>query len=226
MFRVGNDVTEPNAGLSPERLLGGEAGLGGVGAVTWDADVFVNRLEHPVTNVTLGHGPGAFPLAGFVPAGGTLFQRQNAGAVDAYGLEAEASERLAAGLELREAVTYTHSRVDGGAVAPQLTGLRPAETPTAVATADAVWRPAARLRLTAEARYQSDAFDDDRNSRRIAGGVQLNARLEWRLSGALAAFVSADNLLGARLESGRSAAGVVSYGPPRILQTGLAWRRW
>jgi outer membrane receptor protein involved in Fe transport len=78
-FRVGNDVTEANAALEPERLYGLEAGLGGAGASgRWSVGVFSNRLEEPIANVTVGAGPGVFPRAGFIPAGGVLRQRRNA----------------------------------------------------------------------------------------------------------------------------------------------------
>ena len=89
-FRVGNDVTEANAELVPERLYGAEIGAGGsAGIVDWSATAFYNRLADAVTNVTLGFGPARqLPVAGFIPAGGVLLQRQNVGAVNAYGLEA------------------------------------------------------------------------------------------------------------------------------------------
>lgn len=224
-FRVGNDVTEANAGLSPEKLYGVEGGLGGQGRLSWDADVFYNRLADAVTNVTIGKGPGSFPLAGFVPAGGTLFERENAGTVNAWGVEGDADYALGEAADLRGAVAYTHARVDGGAAAPQLTGKRPAETPAVVATADANWRAAARLTLTAELRYESARFDDDQNTRLIDGGAGLGLRAEWRFTRDLAGFVAADNVTGANLQTGRSAAGVVTYDAPRMVRAGLSWRR-
>src|ERR1700750_844376 len=66
-FRVGNDITEANPTLKPETLQGIEGGFGGDGPVRWDATVFWNRLKDPITNVTIGIGPGTFPLAGFIP---------------------------------------------------------------------------------------------------------------------------------------------------------------
>ncbi|MGH6957782.1 MAG: TonB-dependent receptor domain-containing protein, partial [Caulobacteraceae bacterium] len=224
-FRVRNDVTESNADLSPERLYGAEAGLGGEGRIVWDADVFYNRLVDAVTNVTVGHGPGLFPLAGFVPAGGTLFERENAGSIEAYGVEGDGDVGLSPSLDLRAAFAYTHARVQGGSQAPQLTGLRPAETPTTVVTADLVWRAVSRPTLTGRLRYQSDAFDDDEDTRRIEGGTEVDARAEWRVRRDLSAFVAADNLLDVRLQTGRSAVGVVTYGPPLILRAGLDFRR-
>ncbi len=224
-FRVGNDVTEANAGLSPEKLYGAEAGLGGQGRLRWDADVFLNQLADAVTNVTIGKGPGNFPIAGFVPAGGTLFQRQNAGTVNAWGLEGDADYALAERFDLSGAFAYTHARVDGGAEAPQLTGKRPAETPAVVVTADANWRAAAQLTLTAELRYESARFDDDQNTRLIDGGAGLDVRAEWRFTPDLAGFVAADNVTNANLQTGRSAAGVVTYDAPRMVRAGLTWRR-
>ena len=224
-FRVGNDVTEANAGLSPEKLYGVEGGVGGQGRFSWDADVFYNQLADAVTNVTIGKGPGSFPLAGFVPAGGTLFERENAGVVNAWGVEGDADYALGEPFDLRAAFAYTHARVDGGTAAPQLTGLRPAETPAVVATADANWRAATRLTLTAELRYESSRFDDDQNTRKIDGGAGLGLRAEWRFTRDLAGFVAADNVTNANLQTGRSAAGVVTYDASRMVRAGLSWRR-
>ena len=224
-FRVGNDVTIANSDLTPERLYGVEGGIGGQGTLTWDADVFFNRLGDAVTNVTIGKGPGTFPIAGFVPAGGTLFQRQNAGTINAYGVEGEADWRATDTLDLRAAFAFTHARVDGGSTAPQLTGKRPAETPDAVVTADLDWRAIERLTLTAGVRYESNRFDDDQNTRRIDGGAAVDLRAEWRATAELSAYIAADNVTDANRQTGRSAAGVVTYDAPRVVRAGLAWRR-
>ena len=224
-FRVGNDVTEANAALTPEKLYGAEIGVGGDRVVIWDADLFYNQLADAITNVTIGKGPGTFPLAGFVPAGGTLFERENAGAINAVGVEGEAHRRIGRTLELRAAFTYTHARVDGGGAAPQLNGLRPAETPTATLTAVATWKPTPRLTLIGDVRYESARFDDDQNTRRIDAGTGVNARAEWALTPALNVFVAADNLLDSNIETGRSAADVVTYDAPRVIRLGLTLRR-
>ncbi len=229
-FRVGNDITLANGDLSPERLYGVEGGVGGqssigAGALSWDVDVFYNRLGDAVTNVTIGKGPGAFPIAGFVPAGGTLFQRENAGTVNAYGIEGEASYGLASNLDLRAAFALTHARVDGGTTAPQLTGHRPAETPAAVATANLVWRAAGRLTLSGGLRYESARFDDDQNTRKIEGGTSVDARADLKLTDDVAAFLAADNVFDARLQTGRSAAGVVTWDAPTVVRVGVVLRR-
>ncbi len=236
-FRVGNDVTEANPALRPEQLFGGEIGLGGAGAGwSWDATVFVSRLNDAVINATLRvaeNGPFTDPVEGVIPAGGTLYQRRNVDHIDAAGLETEARRRLGP-VDLTLAADYTSARVDGGAAAAQLTGKQPAETPRFTATAAAVWRVSERLRLSSDIRYETKRFDDDLNTRPLGDGAVVNARAEWRIGRGAAVFLAGDNLFDAALQTGRTAAsgalpgvvipGVVSYGPPRMVRVGVTFR--
>ncbi|HEX8233229.1 MAG TPA: TonB-dependent receptor [Caulobacteraceae bacterium] len=228
-FRVGNDITEANAALDPERLYGAEAGLGGRrDGFAWSATAFLNRLEDPVTNVTVGFGPGVFPdfpAAGFIPPGGVLRQRRNAGAINAAGLEADAEQAIGETLTLRAAFAYTVAEVDGGETAPQLTGLRPAQAPRLTATAGAAWRPLKRLRLQADLRYETARFEDDLNTRVLGAAWRADARAEWSLTPAAALYLAADNVFDAAIETGETAEGVVSYDAPRVVRVGLALRR-
>ncbi|MEO6339605.1 MAG: TonB-dependent receptor [Caulobacteraceae bacterium] len=230
-FRVGNDVTEANPSLKPERLYGVEGGFGGQQAgFTWGATLFFNRLDDAIGNVTLT-GVGAIPLQGFanltstVPAGGSLRQRRNAGRVDAYGVEAEASHKLGETLSLRTAVAYTHAKVDGRSAAPQLTGLRPAQTPRLTATAGMEWRPVNYISLSADARYESARFDDDINTRRLKAGGNLDVRAAWRVTGNAEVFAAVENVTQSALQTGRTADGVISYSAPRVGRIGLTLRR-
>jgi outer membrane receptor protein involved in Fe transport len=224
-FRVGNDITEANPTLKPETLQGLEAGFAGGGAVRWSAGVFYNRLKDPITNVTIGVGPGNFPTAGFVPAGGTLRQRQNAGEIEAWGLEGEASGEAAASLRWRAAAAYTDAEVHGGTSAPQLSGLRPAQTPKWTVTAGASFRPAEAFELSADVRYESARWEDDLNSRRLSAGVSVDARASWRFAPNLEAFVAAENLLDDKIEVGETADGVESYAAPQTIRVGVTYRR-
>jgi vitamin B12 transporter len=228
-FRVGNDITEANAALTPERLYGGEIALGGAGGgFSWSLTGFINHLQDAVTNVTIGAGPGnipGFPGAGFIPAGGVLRQRQNVGVIKAEGIEADAAYALSEQLRLRAAAGYTHAEVDGGTQAPQLTGLRPAQQPRFTLTAGADLKPLQRLSLSADLRYEAARFDDDQNSRRLGSFVSVNARAEVRMSGMMFAYVSADNIFDARIETARTVDGIISYDAPRVVRAGLRFRR-
>ena len=223
-FRVGNDVTEANPGLKPETLYGAELGLGGQGAARWTATLFWNRLVDPITNVTVGLGPGTFPVAGFIPAGGTLRQRRNAGEIEAWGLEADAAREFG-DLALRAAVSATHAEVDGGASAPQLTGKRPAQTPKVAATLSGTWRAAERFTLDLSARYESERFEDDLNTRVLAASVGLDARAAWAVGDGTEIYLAAENLTDARIEVGETGDGVESFAAPRTVRVGLSIRR-
>jgi len=223
-FRVGNDVTEANATLEPEILKGLELGVGGEGAVRWNATLFANRLEGAVTNVTIGFGPGTFPVAGFIPAGGVLRQRRNAGDVDAFGLEADAAGDFGPTVSWRVSGAWTRAEVDGGSAAPQLTGLRPAQTPGVAIAAEASWRPTDRLTLRAVARHEGQRFDDDLNSRRLSAATSLDLRADWRLTATAEAYLAVENLTDAAIETGQTADGIESFDASRALRIGLIWR--
>lgn len=221
-FRVGNDLTEANAGLVPETLQGVEAGLafeGPISALT--ATLFWNRIDDAIVNVTIGEGPGTFPRAGFVPAGGVLRQRQNAGTIEATGVEISARQTLRGGLDLIGAVSITDARVDGGTSAPQLTGLRPAQAPIWSATAGIDWRASDRLSLAARARYESKRFDDDLNSRVLGAAVTMDVRADWRFNDTASLWLAADNLFDADVQVSETGTGVKGLAPPRILSAGV-----
>jgi outer membrane receptor protein involved in Fe transport len=224
-FRVGNDITEANPSLKPETLYGVEGGFGGEGPIKWAATLFWNDLKDPITNVTIGMGPGTFPIAGFVPDGGALRQRQNAGEIKAWGVETEASGQAAPWLAWRVAADYTHARVHGGATAPQLTGLRPAQTPRWTVTAGLNARPTDRITLSADARYESARWEDDLNSRLLKGGTMVDARAAWALDDTSEVYVAAENLFGEELAVAQNAGGVTSYAEPFTFRVGFAYRR-
>jgi hypothetical protein len=222
-FRVGNDVTEANPSLDPEHLYGIDAAIGGDGAVVWSAGVFANRLEDAIVNVTLGAGPGTFPPGVFVPAGGVYRQRLNAGAIDAYGVEADARGEFE-DISWRAALSYAGAEVDGGAIAPQLTGLRPAQAPRFSAAAGFSWAPWAGGELGFDLRYESARFDDDLNTRRLEAAWSADLRFEQALGEHALIFVASENAFNEAIETGATADGVTLYGAPRAVRVGVRVR--
>jgi outer membrane receptor protein involved in Fe transport len=224
-FRVGNDVTEANPLLKPETLKGAEFGLGREsGATTLSANIFYNQLDDAITNVTIG-GPGTYPIAGVIPVGGVLRQRQNAGSIEAYGLEAEATHKLSDSFGLHAALALTHAEVDGGTAAPQLTGLRPAQTPRFTASAGADWRVTSKFSLALNAHYESLRWDDDQNTRELAAAFTANARGELAITKSVALFVAVDNLTDKKIETAQTADGIESLAAPRRVLIGFSVRR-
>lgn len=227
-FRVGNDLTEANAALEPETLQGLEAGLSWNGErAVLTATVFVNRIEDAIVNVTIGTGPGvnpALPRAGFIPAGGVLRQRQNAGVIEAAGLELTVEQRFD-DVVVVGALSVTDAAVDGGSAAPQLTGLRPAQAPALSATFGLDWLATDRLTLGARGRYESRRFDDDLNSRVLDAAVTFDARADWHARHGVVLYAAVDNLFDDDVEVSETADGVAGLGPPRTLRAGvsLSW---
>ncbi|MGV3578835.1 TonB-dependent receptor, partial [Brevundimonas sp.] len=215
-FRVGNDLTEANAALEPETVTGAEAGWSWTGdRAALTATAFWTLLDDAIVNVTIGEGPATFPRAGFVPAGGVLRQRQNAGTIEAVGMELDGRFTLSETVTLRAALSLTDAEVDGGIAAPQLTGLRPAQAPRFSAVAGVDWRATNRLTLAADLRWESDRFEDDLNSRVLDAGGALDLRADWSVNDTTTLWVSAANLFDAEIEVSETGFGVAGYAPPR-----------
>ena len=161
------------------------------------------------------------PRAGFIPAGGVLRQRRNAGTIEAVGVELTVEHRFEA-LTLTGALSATDAEVDGGSAAPQLTGLRPAQAPVLSATAGIDWRASDRLRLGLRGRYESRRFDDDLNSRVLGAAVTVEARADWRVRDGVLLYAAADNLFDAEVEVAETAGGVAGFGAPRTFRAGVS----
>ena len=225
-FRVGNNITEANENLHPEKLYGGELAVGmDQGSLTWSATGYVNQLKDPITNVTVGLGPATFPRAGLVPAGGIFYQRQNAGRINAAGVEADARYQAAVNLSLRLSGAYTDAKVDGQSVNPQLTGKRPAQTPKLALTAGAQWNPLARLTLTADVRYEGARFEDDLNTLSLAASTGVDVRVAYQVSRDWGVYLAAENITDAAIETGQTADRVRSYDEPRVIRIGVRFRQ-
>jgi outer membrane receptor protein involved in Fe transport len=222
---MGNNVTEANAALKPEKLYGAEVAVGQDGGpLVWSATGFVNQLRDPVANVTIGVGPKTFPIAGFVPAGGFLIQRQNVEAINATGVEADARYRLGGALLLRLAGDYTDATVDGGAADPQLTGKRPAETPRTTVTAGADWTVVRDVVFTADLRYEDMRYADDQNTLVLPPATTLDLRLDWAATKNFGVYVEADNVTNTALATDETANFIKSYDEPRVIRFGLRFR--
>ncbi len=220
-FRVGADATAANAALDPEHLWGGDIGADWTPTrrVTLSATLFDNRLTGAIANVTMGQGPGVYPLVGFVAAGGASRVRENLDAIRARGAEVDA--RVAAGAWTLQA-SYAHTASLVEAPGSALDGLRPAQTPLDQGSATLGWarRGAA---LSATLRHVAAQFDDDANTRRLAPATTLDARTAVPVARGLSLDLRAENLTDTRVEAGTSGAGVVERATPRTLWLGFRY---
>lgn len=225
-FRVGQDVTEANAQLGMERLIGMEAGLRYQPAtgVVLDAALFWNRLDDGVANVTLGRGPGTFPLVGFLPEGGVYRQRLPIDRTRSAGVELWVRAPLGGGFSADASYSFAATKVTRSSVAPELEGLRPAQSPRHQLTARLDWRRA-QTDAALGVQYTGRQYDDDANSRVLPAAALVNGELGWSFAPGWRLSAGIDNLFDARLVSAVSAAGIETLGSRRTLRLGLG-ARW
>lgn len=206
-FRVGNVTTAANPDLTPEKYYGVEIGAGGrFGDFSWNGDIFLNRLHDAIANVTLNGNPNTL-------------QRQNAGDIDAAGIEADARYRLANDFSLFAAFDLTDAHVKG---------LRPAQTLRWTVTAGFEAAPLAHLALSARLRYESKRYSDDQNTLPLPAAATVDAELSYLVSDGASLYLAADNLFDAAIATSASAAvpaPVVTYDAPRMIRAGVRFLR-
>ena len=224
-FRVGNDVTEANPALKPERLIGGEAG------VDWQVTRtlrltgtgFLNRLDDAVGNLTVGAGPGTFVPGGFIPRGGILRQRENIDRIIAPGAEASGEWQIVPQIALRLGYLVTRPTVARDRDSALVGKLLP-QTPEHVFTAGMQWTPTARWRVDALMRFGDRQFEDDQNARGLASVLTVDAGVSYEISSRVSAALHMENLTDTQVETGKSATGVVAIGAPRSITLQMRWR--
>jgi len=220
-FRVGNNVTDANANLSPEELYGAEVGWGGTfDRFTWDATGFFNQLHNAVGNVTIGSVFCGGKLCG------TLYQRQNAGDVNAVGAEGEATETLTDTLALRGAFSVTDARFQDNA--RNLSGKRPAQSPRLVTTGGIVWTPLPQWQFGGDVRWVGAQFEDDLNQYRLGSALVADLRAEWHFRENMSLIGEIDNVADAAVNTGETSfetngSPVVSLGTPRTFEVVIAY---
>ncbi len=223
-FRVGNAVTEANAALEPERLLGGEAAVEWrpVAPLRFSVTAFYNRLEDAIGNVTVGFGPGTFDPGGFIPAGGVLRQRQNLDLVTAPGVELAASWQVASPLRVRAAYLFTRPII-AEAAERNLRGNLLAQTPEHLVNAALEIKPTTKSFVNLQFRYSSRQFEDDQNLIALAPFVTLDATVAYEFTDRISGALKIENLFDQEIETGKSVDGLVSIGAPRLVSLELRY---
>ncbi len=224
-FRVGNVITDANPNLRTETVTSGEVGATLTqGAFEFGATTFRNELHDAVANVTVARGPGTFPGIGFVPAGGEGRRRMNLDRVLVEGIALSAKWKLSSTFTANIQTLFNDVTVQRAAIAPWLEGLRLAQVPRQSASAGVTWKSGI-WSVSPQARFVGEQFEDDTNTLRLASATIVDLAVNVTVSASSEIFFSAENLADHRLETGRSADGVVNMGTPRLIMVGLRlWR--
>ncbi|MBI2882994.1 MAG: TonB-dependent receptor [Candidatus Methylomirabilis oxyfera] len=230
-FRVRNDITEANADLAPERLIGGEVGMDYVvmsnllGRLT----AFWNEVKDPVVNVTKGIGQGAaIDPCGFVPAGGVCRQRQNLDRTRIRGIEAELEYHPFPRWAVSGSYLYNHTEVVSAPNQPDLEGKRIAQVPRHQFTLKLGYTNPALINFYVQGRFVGDQFEDDINALKLGDYVVVDLML-WRpiplpklSSGEI--FLAVENLFDRTFEVAKTADGIVTTGTPVLVHGGIRVR--
>jgi outer membrane receptor protein involved in Fe transport len=208
--------------LKTERALTGELGADYTrGPLVMSATVFRNDLHDAVTNITLAHGPGAFPIVGFIPAGGVGRQRLNLDLLRVQGVELSAKWQAGSDLSFSADFLYDDTAVLRASLAPALAGKSLAQVPRESASLGASWRPVKKLTVTPRVRALGRQYEDDENLLRLGAALVVDLGVSYRISSACEIFLRCENLTNERVETGRSTDGIVNTGTPRFVQGGL-----
>jgi outer membrane receptor protein involved in Fe transport len=230
-FRAGANVTEANPALAAEQALSGEAGvewtprrLAHAAPLVFSATLFANDLRHAVGNVTLARGPGNFPLFGALAAGGVGRQRLNLDRIRTQGLELSARWQPTRETTVTLDALWNDATVRTAAVAPALAGKQLAQVPPRSAALTAATRWPGAIVGHGRLRALDRQFEDDENLLRLGAVITADIGLSRAVGRQLEVVLNVENVADARVETGRSADGVVNVASPRLVWWGLRGR--
>ena len=185
-FRVGNVVTLANPDLGPERVTGYEFGLNQQANANffWRVTAFSDRLENPVSNVTINVTP-------------TLItnQRENLGFVNVKGIAVDANYRFPRGIDANASYLFDEAVVGSFPQNPAIAGNLLPQVPKHRATLSASYRGWEHVMVSAEGLYESHRFDDVSNNFKLGSFFVLGARASRQFGERWTPFIEIENLL-------------------------------
>jgi len=220
-FRVGNVITEANPTLGTETVNTLETGAEFVSG-KWSAAVtgYWNELHGAVSNVTIAKGPGTFPLFGVIPAGGLGRQRQNLDLVRVRGVELSTRWQWMEHFAITGDLLANDATVRKATASPNLVGLRVAQVPRFSGSVGVNWSGLG-WSVSPRVRAMGAQFEDDENQLRLAPALVVDCSISRALGHRSEVFVSVENLFNERIETGRSATGVINVATPRFATGGV-----
>lgn len=185
-FRVGNVLTNANPNLGPEHVNGYEFGVNQqvTSRLFWRATLFADRLDNPVSNVTISTTPTLITQ-----------QRENLGYANVKGAEAEAYYRLEQRWSLDAKYLFNQSVVASFAANPAIVGNLLPQVPKHRTTAGILFSHPKWADASLEGRYESYRFDDSGNQFKLGSYFVLNLEVSRALGERWRAFLNLENAL-------------------------------
>jgi outer membrane receptor protein involved in Fe transport len=159
-FRVGAVLTLANPELGPERLVGGNLGVRFTPRpdLAWRTTLFTNRIDDPVSNVTIG-GAGA----------AVTQQRQNLGRTRVRGVQTDVEYRWGTLWKFSAAYVYNDARVREFETNPDLVGNFLPQVPKHRGSVQVAYLNPRLVNVLVGVEAVGRQFDDDQNSRVVPG---------------------------------------------------------
>jgi outer membrane receptor protein involved in Fe transport len=230
-FRVGANVTEANVALKTEKVTSGEVGAEwsptlaygtpGRPPFTLGVTAFWNEVRDAVGNVTIARGPGTFPIVGFIAAGAVGRQRLNLDRARVQGLEVSLAWRPVNSFSAHVDYLYNDATVRRASVAPALVGNRLAQVAKSSGSVSASWTIAGKVTIMPRVRWIGRQFEDDENLLTLEKVSIADLSISVPVHRNIELFVNGENLGNNRIETGRSADGLVNIGTPRLFLGGV-----
>jgi len=213
-FRVGQTLTLANAGLGPERLVGGETGISIAASrdITFRTTWFDNRIKDPVSNVTISQ----------VGANITQ-QRQNLGRTHVWGIQNDVEYRLGSSWRFAAAYVYDQAKVTENPANTALVGKFLPQVPEHRASVRAAYTNARFVSLAAAVQFVGSQFDDDLNTatRLLPNYALVDMTASREVGRNAELFVGVQNLFDAEYFVGTLPTTV---GAPRMVMGGIRLR--
>ena len=158
-FRVGAVLTLPNDQLGPERLKGGELGLSLAPArnVTFRTTWFDNRVENPVSNVTIATN---------------TMQRQNLGSTRIWGLQADIEYRMGPDWRVSGGYLNNHATVTEFDKNPVLVGKYLPQVPKNRGSVTVAYNNVKYVTVAVSALFYGRQFNEDLNNGVVPGETE------------------------------------------------------
>jgi len=219
-FRVGTVLTLANNALGPERLVGGELGINVAPTrdVTVRATWFANRVNDPVSNVTLS-----------TVGANVTQQRQNLGRTHIDGIQSDVEYRLGSFVRVSAGYLHDHATVEEFAANPALVGKFLPQVPRNRGSLHVAYAAPKYATVALGLQFVGRQFDDDLNVRTVPGETEpglpgytvADLMLSRSVGPNLEAFFGVQNLFDQQLIVGTLPT---TIGAPRLVNGGVRVR--
>ncbi len=191
------------------------------GTITFGGALFSNYQRDVIGTASVPRDSGGLPIFGAAPNGYLEEQWMNLERSRILGATFTAEWRPSPWLTFEAKEVLTDPRIAAAAFQPDLVGRQLAGVPRRSGLLSAAWNASSRLTLSAAVRAYGREFQDEENTLRISAATVVNIHASYQMTKMFEAFVTVENVTDARIETDRSADGIIYTGSPTLFHEGV-----